>query len=163
LTIYQQLDDHQYWELLADIWTGSGNIWQSRPIWKSLWNSERAMKPAAMCESERLHFDALPNVMTVYRGQPKRNARGMSWSLVRETAEWFAGRWQVFGDGWLLTATVKRADVHAFKDVRSEREIIADRYNVLSRECLDREYLKTVLSAGTHKKSANQSVLGDAA
>ncbi|WP_441260717.1 hypothetical protein AB7008_41650 [Bradyrhizobium sp. 521_C7_N1_3] len=158
LAVYRELDDHQYWALLADVWTDSGNIWQSRPIWKSLWNSERAMKPAAMDEIEWQQFDALPDVITVYRGQPKRNARGMSWSLVRETAEWFAGKWRYCGEGWLLTATVKKRDVHAFKNDRNEQEIVADRFKVVSRECLDRDHLEAVLMAGKHKKAVKAFV-----
>jgi hypothetical protein len=147
LDINRGLDDQQYWELLADIWTDSENVWPFRSDWQWLWNSDRPMKRAAMREDERARLDDLPDVITIYRGQPKRNARGMSWSLVRGTAAWFAGRRPAYGDGWLLTATVNKRDVHAFKNDRNEQEIITDKFKVVSRECLGTECLEAVMIA----------------
>lgn len=42
--------------------------------------------------------------------------------------------------------------MRALKDDRNEQEIIADRFKIVTRECLDRDYLEAVLMAGTHEK-----------
>jgi len=65
---------------------------------------------------------------TVYRGVAgkgcKRRVRGFSWTLDYEKAEWFANRFNYFGDPAVFQATIDRADVLAYTNQRNEQEII---------------------------------------
>jgi hypothetical protein len=130
--IADRVDDRHYWELLSDVWEDSNNIWQNRAAWRAVWKSERPMKRFAMRDEERRRFDDLDDLITVYRGQPPRpRTREMSWTLDRDVAVWFAKRWSRNG-GFLLTGTVAKADIHAFKNGRQELEIVAGKVTAVS-------------------------------
>jgi hypothetical protein len=156
--IHDEMDHQTYWHLLSATWQMSENIWQWRSVWQHFWNSGRPMKRAAMNEDEQRHFDGLPDLITIYRGQSQRNQRGMSWSLDRQRAEWFAARQLIFNGchdvAWLLTATVRKRDAHAYLNGSTEHEIVADKYQVMSRERLSADYLEVVQRQMQQKRTA---------
>jgi hypothetical protein len=65
---------------------------------------------------------------TIYRGvsgfSPNRRNRGWSWSLSKETAEWFANRFGFFGDPAVYQAEIDRREVLAYVNDRQEQEIL---------------------------------------
>ena len=128
-------DDAEYWELLSHIWRDSENIHQNKKLWRMFWNSDRPMKHHAMDEEERAVLNGLPDRLTIYRGQDRSRLSGMSWTLDRDRAIWFAKR-RINRDGtnYLLTATVKKGNVHAYLNDRNEKEIVAERVKVTERE-----------------------------
>ena len=80
-----------------------------------------------MDPKERHALNAMPKVFTVYRGVAHVEAsRGMSWTIDREKALWFARRFA--GDDkrtpLLITANVRRIDVMAHYLGRNESEIV---------------------------------------
>jgi hypothetical protein len=132
--IERELNDQAYWELLAEVWIDCENIWQNKVEWKDLWNNGRSEKQFAMVPEERETLERLPNELRIYRGiRDADNIDGLSWTLCREKAIWFARR---FRGNILLTATANKLDVHAFLNRRNEREIIVDKYFVLLCELL---------------------------
>jgi len=79
-----------------------------------------------MDDAEFDFFKVLPDRITVYRGSGNnvtaaRAARGMSWTLDRGKAEWFAQR---DGDGFCIKAEVPKRNVFAYFDGRNEQEVV---------------------------------------
>lgn len=121
--IEQELSDESYWELLGRIWSDSENIWQYLPTWLLLLTSKRPGREAFMTEEGRRALADLPDTLTIYRGyQPGLNKEGLSYSLKKSKAKWFANR---FGTkGRIRTRTVKKSEVFAILLGRQEDEII---------------------------------------
>ena len=78
-----------------------------------------------MEQEERKALAALPDRLTIYRGVhiKKGTLRGLSWTLDRERAEWFANRWAKRRP-YLVEAEVLKSDVRAYFLDRNEAEII---------------------------------------
>ena len=80
-----------------------------------------------MDEEERAAYQALEDPVTVYRGVTSYNAqniRALSWTLDRDTAEWFAHR---FGEeGTVYEAQVRKEHILALFTGRNESEVIVD-------------------------------------
>jgi len=132
--VVDELDDQSYWECLAEVWIDTEFPWQNQPRWSEYWNSKRPAKEFAMSPEEREVLKGLPHVFTIYRGVGKNgNSSGLSWTLSREKAVFFAHRFR--GDQ-LLTATAKRDDVHAYLNGRNEQEIVIESTAVQSRETI---------------------------
>jgi hypothetical protein len=128
------LDDRCYWECLAETWIDAEFPWQNRTRWSELWNSKRSKKEFAMSPEERDVLKGLPQEFTLYRGVGQNgNSTGLSWTLSREKAVFFAQRFR--GDQ-LLTATAKRDDVHSYLNGRNEQEIVIESTAVQSRETI---------------------------
>jgi hypothetical protein len=120
------MNDAQYWELLGDIWVDSENIWQNEAAWLDCFHSTRPGSQGMMDDDERALLDTMPPKLTIYRGftHPER-VDGLSWTLNRERAEWFAHRLAREGNPrYLATAVVKTADVLAHFTGRGEEEIV---------------------------------------
>lgn len=122
--IQSQLEDRDYWDLLADVYTDSENVWQHKTIWKELLGSARLQSELFMDQSEREAFNSLPALVTVYRGYQKgKNAKGWSYTLDEEKALWFAKRFSGTAPR-VKTITVKKSLVLGLKTVRNEQEIV---------------------------------------
>ena len=80
-----------------------------------------------MDEEEYAHFMDLNDVVTVYRGVTPyndENVTALSWTLNKETAEWFAHR---FGEqGTVYEAQISKEHVCAVFFGRNESEVIVD-------------------------------------
>jgi hypothetical protein len=118
------LDDETYWSLLAELWVDSESIGQTADEWVEMLDSTR---PGSMMSPEEAEaLAALPERIEVFRGAVEGvNEDGLSWTLDRERAEWFAGRFAAEGDVPLvLVGEVARADVAALLTGRGEDEIV---------------------------------------
>ena len=101
------LSNKEYWELLASVWTDSENIWQYKESWITLLSSPRR-------QPGRSALRTLPKQVTVYRGTsaPDGMGSGLSWTLDRDVALWFAKRFARSGrTAKLLSANVNRKDI----------------------------------------------------
>lgn len=80
-----------------------------------------------MDQEDYIQFKALDDTVTVYRGVTPHNAKNvkaLSWTLNRETAEWFAHR---FGEeGTVYEAQIEKQYIYALFDGRNESEVILD-------------------------------------
>lgn len=88
----------------------------------------RAVDPKLlMAEEEYALFQELDDVVTVYRGVTPYNAenvKALSWTLDRETAEWFAHR---YGEqGTVYEAQIEKEHICAVFLGRNEAEVILD-------------------------------------
>jgi hypothetical protein len=123
LGLESKLEDNQYWELLADVYTDQETFYANYDVWDDLLCVERDDPQAFMSREEQLVFDLLPEILTVYRGVDEKNRElGFAWSLKKETATWFAKRHTQAGR--LITATIKKSNVLGYKNTRNEEEIV---------------------------------------
>lgn len=80
-----------------------------------------------MDEEEHTVYRSLDDPVTVYRGVTSYNAKNikaLSWTLDRETAEWFAHR---FGEeGTVYEAQIPKKYILAFFNGRNESEVVVD-------------------------------------
>lgn len=88
----------------------------------------RSVSPALLMAKEELQvYEELPNPVTIYRGVTPYNAKmvkGLSWTLDRDTAEWFAHRYGSCGQAY--QAQIEKAHIHAVFLGRNEAEVIVD-------------------------------------
>lgn len=124
MEIQDKLSDKEYWETVNSIWTDSENIHQNKRTWKTLLKSSRKCKQSFMSDEDLKFFNELPETITVYRGCVEGlNEKGYSYTTEREQAEWFANRFSN-GEPKVIELTVKKKDVFAYTNSRSENEII---------------------------------------
>jgi hypothetical protein len=133
LKISFKLTNKKYWKLLADVWVLSENIWQKEEALCELWNEPLPCKSNAMNAKERKAMKALPDEITIYRGACEQHSLyGMSWTLDRDKAIWFAKRSQP--PYVLLTARAKKSDAHALLLRRRENEIVIDQFQIIAKQ-----------------------------
>ena len=121
--IQSKLSDTQYWSLLSEIWTDTENQWQGLNKWKQLLSSNRPSRHYLMNEEEFYLLQSLPDEVTIYRGcQAGINENGLSWTLNKKKAEFFANR---FGkEGIILERKIPKSNIIAFLNGRGESEVI---------------------------------------
>jgi hypothetical protein len=121
--IQSKLSDTQYWSLLSDIWTDTENQWQGLNKWKQLLSSNRPSRHYLMNKEEFNLLQSLPDEVTIYRGcQAGINENGLSWTLNKKKAEFFANR---FGkEGIILERKIPKSNIIAFLNGRGESEVI---------------------------------------
>lgn len=111
---------------VAATWLDSENIWQHRASWFEIWSGLSSPR-LTMNEEEAAHYASLPETITIHRGIRGRrlSRRGLSWTLDRERAVWFARRFtKKENQPVVLSAEVKKANILALFDGRNESEIV---------------------------------------
>ena len=78
-------------------WMDSENIWELLPDWKILLKDYKKELIECMSASDKKIFDTLPDIVDVYRGCNRKNEKGISWTLSKKKAEWFANRFDEGG------------------------------------------------------------------
>jgi len=123
IKIADKLSDTDYWKLLSDIWIDTENQYAYLKEWKKLLASKRSNRHYMMDEEEDNILRSLPEEVTIYRGCQKGiNEDGLSWSLDKSKAEFFANR---FGKkGIILERTISKNDIVAVLVGRGESEVI---------------------------------------
>jgi len=125
LTIGSLMSDREYWSLLGHVWLDCEDPHQRLRDWLRLWQSSRPHQKLVMDEEEREAFAALPDRLTIYRGvHIKRGTlRGLSWTVDRARAEWFANR-RAKRRPYVVQAEISKSNVLAHFLARGEAEII---------------------------------------
>jgi hypothetical protein len=117
------LNDVEYWNLLGSIWTDTENGWANLKQWKKFFKSKRTSRNYLMDSEELKILDNLPKSVTIYRGcQKDVNENGISWTLDKDRAEWFATRFKQ--EGLVLEKTILKRDIIAVFTGRSESEVV---------------------------------------
>jgi hypothetical protein len=135
----RNLSDEQLFDILRDEWTSFHNISNSLEELGDifpLYGPVRAM----MTSEENAAYDALPARVPVYRGCDANWLEGVSWSLNKKVANWFAFYALTQAqDPTLMTASVEKEFVLAIKLGRGEEEIITFCPDVRTVEAADLE------------------------
>jgi hypothetical protein len=125
ILIADKLPDTKYWALLGSIWTDTENQWQNLEQWKELLSVNRSSRHYLMDESEVQLLNSLPELVTIYRGCVKGlNEDGLSWTLDKAKAEFFANRFSK--GGIILEREIPKSDIIAVLAGRGESEVICE-------------------------------------
>ena len=124
----------EYWEVIANVWTDTENVYENHLAWEQLLFLEFSDSHLMMDEEDTKFFNELPNTITIYRGGI--DDKGYSWTLDKEKAEWFANRWLMNGNMGdksnvtnrhetnIFEKTINKSDAIAYLSDRNESEII---------------------------------------
>lgn len=131
LGIQYRMAEDDFLRLLGEEWSGFDNIGNhiddlsDSPLFL-IRGQEGVVKCEMMTPEEFAVFEALPDVITVYRGCYKPNKWGLSWSLSKTVAEQFPtlNRYRQDGQPLLVTAQAMKKNIIAVKLDRKESEII---------------------------------------
>ncbi len=124
-----QLPVDEYWRGLGDTWQDCERQdiahWYWGFYWTRLHRNHEERWQYVMTDGERAQVNGLPARVTVYRGvNPFNKASGLSWTLDRDVAHWFANRFSVIGPGYVIRGTVLRHRILALFDRRKESEVV---------------------------------------
>lgn len=134
--IEPMLTDAELGKILSDNWsfieeiTGNCNV-NGRKLVK--WFL-RADKRSLMTEEEYSVYKSLPEEVTIYRGVTSHNRRykmALSWTIDRETAVWFANRFET-GTGEVWEMSIPKERICCFFSGRNEQEVIVNLYGCKS-------------------------------
>lgn len=115
--------------LLAEQWTRIENINHDVNVSKKqvLKWIKNADKTCIMDEQDMETYRSLDSEVTIYRGCQKGGKEGISWTLDKTKADWFARRWLREDEhGYVYTAKINKKDIIAYVDARHEKEVIID-------------------------------------
>lgn len=107
--------DEEYWELVKGIWSRQefNTDGKRKKNWKLIFNH----RPSIPSLTEEL-----PDRFTAYRAGKED---GFSWTLDKETAEWFHNRFKSqFGNIPFLTKPFTKEDVVFYTNSRNEQEVV---------------------------------------
>jgi len=123
IKIADKLSDTDYWKLLSDVWIDTENQYAYLKDWKRLLTSKRSNRHYMMTEEEDNLLRSLADEVTIYRGcQKGLNENGLSWTLNKSKAQFFANR---FGNkGIILERKIPKLDIVAVLMGRGEYEVI---------------------------------------
>lgn len=127
MQISERLDDDSYWQLMRKTYVHSENISQDLDHWTRAWESGRPGREAnVMTVKEREVFESLPEWVIVYRGfRTEGGEMGLSWTLNRHKAAWFARRFKLSSTrAQIAVVIVHKSSVLAYLDSRGEAEIV---------------------------------------
>ena len=121
--IEKQLGIVNYWQLLTQVWIDTEKQYAYLKDWKKLLASERGDRNDMMNDEDKESLRLLPEEVTIYRGcQKGLNENGLSWTLDKSKAEFFANR---FGKkGIILERKIPKSDIVAVLMGRGESEVI---------------------------------------
>lgn len=121
----EYMSSEDFSKLLRDAWIASEapnqdvNVSQKTVL---RWFKE-ATKELLMRNEDFSVYSKLPEQLTIYRGiGSKSRKNGISWTLDKDKAIWFAKRFS--SNGYVLQGIAEKKDVLAFFNDRNEKEII---------------------------------------
>jgi hypothetical protein len=133
LSIKPILKGKLYWETLREAYTISDNLFIYRHDLKVAFMSEEENRDSLMSKKEIKILNNLPDKVKIYRGvttdEIENNDFGLSWSLNREVAEFFAFKYRRNYDTssslkTVIELEVDKNEIIAYFHDREEAEII---------------------------------------
>lgn len=128
------ISDKKYWTMIGLTWESCDNLIHYREEVKSLFRSKRKFRQYLMSSAGQSSLNKLPEEITIFRGMTvdefKSGDFGISWSLKKEVAEFFAKYFRnchvTYYPKTICELKIKKSDVIAFFNGRNEEEIIYD-------------------------------------
>ncbi len=117
--------DEDKWELIREIWIDSENIAQNKKVWRDVLLRSGGDKRNFMSVEDRFTFDSLPEELELFHGTWGEKVTDFSWTTDFEVAKKFAYRLEPkTATPKIFRATVKKKDIFAYTNERSEKECI---------------------------------------
>ena len=124
-TFPEELDDGSYWRAVAEAWQDSDRQPLTPRDWRKLLTANRPGREMMMDERQYAELAALPDRVPVFRGVNDWNGvTGISWTMSRERAEWFARRFAFEHPGLVIAGRVLRHRIIALFNARTEQEAL---------------------------------------
>ena len=122
----QTVSEKEYIEIVRDWYTHSEFVHQDMQKWRDTFASIKNTN-LLMDNEELAFYKNLPDKITIYRGGYSK--RGISWTLNKDIAEWFAKRFKPVNIPETVNTKVFKKEVYrdnciAFFNCRKEEEII---------------------------------------
>lgn len=133
------LEEKEFNDLLSATWIGTEFPYMYGV--RFLNGLFKRSKPELLMNKEELeYYNYIPDFITVYRGiqnlgGKKKTVRGLSWTLNKQKAVWFANRFH--GKGDLYKAMIKKKDIYCYFSGRKEDEIVLNPYCLKTVERID--------------------------
>lgn len=133
LKIVPQLKGKLYWYALRKAYDCSDDMFHLRGLVKAAFKKSEPGRETLMSKKERDYLNSLPDQITIYRGMTEAERKtgnfGISWTLKKEVAEFFAFTYWRNRQTNKLKKTVheliiNKSEVIAFFNDRKEFEII---------------------------------------
>lgn len=131
---YKKLNDKECAEIVYGIWTMQERF---HNCGMSKTKMIKFMKLADKDSQMKEKINALDEVIMIYRGTKENSHRGLSWTLSKNTAIWFARR-NIYGSsegGYVFSGLINRKDVLALFDNRNESEVVCDYRKIKNIQC----------------------------
>jgi len=133
LNLMPKVKGKGYWYALRNSYDMSDNLFRFKGLVRSAFLKDESDREYLMTKSERNYFRNLPERLTIYRGMTQKEQKtksfGVSWTLKKEVAEFFAFKYKRnYHTNHLKKVVcqkkIAKADVIAFINDRKEYEII---------------------------------------
>ncbi len=119
--INQYLSVKDFPRILADCWASHGG--RDIPVKKLVAWFNKADKMYLMSKREYKIFSELPEQVTIYRGSSSQYKYGLSWTLDKKVAFWYAEKYENQGS-CVYECIVDKNDLLCYFETRNEAEII---------------------------------------
>ena len=128
-----ELPDEEYWPQIRDAWHLYKHPEMHHSYFNKLFFAGRPNREKyIMTPNAKELYDSLPDVVTVYRGCWEGCEDGLSYSLRKDVATYFAFRGIGFPGGHrIITAEVKKKDIIMVLDADLEQEVLASKVKIL--------------------------------
>lgn len=120
------ITDQECADVVYSIWTMQENFYRCGMSKEKLIKMMKIAEKSALLQSD---IDDLldEDTVTIYRGVKVNNYRGLSWTVEKNVAEWFARRFRHNGDKcYIFTGTINKKDILALFSSRNEKEVVCD-------------------------------------
>lgn len=129
------ITDQECADKVYSIWTMQENFYRCGM------SKEKLIKMMKLAEKSPLlqsNIDDLSdnNTVTIYRGVKVNNYRGLSWTIDKSVAEWFARRFRHNGDKcYVFVGSINKKDILALFSSRNEKEVVCDYRKIKNVQC----------------------------
>ena len=154
---YEVITDQECADMVYSIWTMQERFYECGMAKTKLIRFMKiADKEISLPDSiEQLSDD---DMVTIYRGVRVNNYKGLSWTIDKQRAEWFAKRFGINGEkGYVFAGLIKKKDIIAFFDSRNEEEVVCDYRKIKDIQC--EEIILSSVESSTLSKYAEQSIV----
>ncbi|MPY73091.1 MAG: hypothetical protein GEU87_02420 [Alphaproteobacteria bacterium] len=121
---------HIFWPVFCEVWSTCDNNWMFHDnlLRRLRYRHARTPSYAYLPDDKRAFFDALPDIVTVYRGCSANRVKRISWTTDLAVATGFAQghRWIPVHDPVIAKSTIPKASIFMMMSDRDEKEIVLD-------------------------------------
>lgn len=131
----KMITDQECADAVYSIWTMQENFYRCGMCKEKLIKMMKMAEKSLLLQSD---IDDLSdeNTVTIYRGVKVNNYRGLSWTVDKSVAEWFARRFRYDGDKcYVFTGRISKKDILALFNSRNEKEVVCDYRKIKNIQC----------------------------
>lgn len=129
------ITDQECADAVYSIWTMQENFYRCGMSKEKLIKMMKIAEKSPLLKSD-IDDLSVEDTVTIYRGVKVNNYRGLSWTVDKGVAEWFARRFGHNGDScYLFTGTINKKEILALFSSRNEKEVVCDYRKIKNIRC----------------------------